>query len=847
MLNGEPPASVPGVKLAGIAASAHQNEQVAPSPLATDYYVAHLFLLPDQPGPNEVTPFCFASVDLCELSPYMQLLLDTQPSLHGYTRHLHRYNYIASHLHRFSYFLISCYARNFNREYAEQFGRYLAKIVYVHPRVPLDVLEKLRSCEVPPLVVGGTKECVSRARELGLPSWGIDEVTPDHLNAEIARQFRTPSEPLTPEQLAAMAEGRFEEHIPPNAFVATYPAESEFNQSPLLPYQTSGLRLLLPNEALSNRLRRCYMPAPARERPDPAGRLAQAVSLMQTIFAQSLADHLLEDPKEGPADPTLAPGLRQRLDDYKRTQSPDAYESLVSEARRHLGSYAGACGHILCCPAINKKGTERIFKRTVPGRVLKAVYAAKAEDFLTYVSPRDFRSEEQFQSFKALMTYQSLENAYLSTVLALYAVSYRKPVLRVPHLGSGLFGRLRHLRATYSAGNRQAFARDLQKFCHMLLNSLPRQVQDFMRSTPSGDLKLISDLPMEWLALDGVPLMFLRSLSRLPLTPGNGLFAHFNACREDLHMGPREAKRILITNCLRPDDPLYPFPRAFAEVTAGMGVPGSYAEPANLTEYAAALRAHSPYILVHWGHGSYDRDLDRGYLHIRDERTEVWDLREAAVPPIVLLAACETAAIAETHNTPANGWLALGARSVLASYFPVEADLTTALFSRIFANLLEAVHGRQQLGSWAAVVSHTLSLNRYLDFFYGFNEWRRSRRLPPTPGEVILEYTYLWNRLRCPPAEAYQRCPQLLIMAMERFGSELAASFREYVSSGITLPHTMFFSHLGAPETIILGKERQPSFDEDSPAQMYWQMRSREDAGSHVGPPGLSSQCIPVA
>lgn len=233
---------------------------------------------------------------------------------------------------------------------------------------------------------------------------------------------------------------------------------------------------------------------------------------------------------------------------------------------------------------------------------------------------------------------------------------------------------------------------------------------------------------------------------------------------------------------------------------------------------------------MHWGHGSYDHAKDRGYLDIRDEKTEIWNLVGSSVPPIVLLAACETAAIAETHNTPANGWLALGARCVLATYFPVQADLTAILFARIFANLMEAVHGNQVLDTWAVVVSRTLLLNRYLDFFYGFVNWARRKRLPIPPGEIFLEYTYLWNQHRWTLAEGYRGCPDLLARAMDRFGGEFGNHFRQYLRDETTVPHTMFFAHLGAPETIRIHKERQPTYDEVSAAFAYWQMRASQDA-----------------
>lgn len=816
--------------LAGIGASRYQNEQVAASPLPTDYYVAHLLLLPDEPGPNQVTPFYFASVDLCGLAPYLQVLLDTLPSAHGYTRHFHRYNYTAAVLHRFSYFLATCYVKNFDRAYAETFGGYMAKVVYVLPHVPLKVLDLLSKSTVPPIVVAGTPECQTRAKELGFPCSRVEEATSAWLNGEIRLCFSKPTEPLTTEQRSRMDQGQFDKHIAPNVFVATFPEESLFGESNLNPFPTTGLGLLLPNEALNNQLRRRWMPPPPRERPDPAKRLEQAISSMRIAFAQRLSDYLLVDPRFGLADRSLASGLRSRLEQYIDTNSSEAYEGLVREATEHLAEYPGACNYILCCPAINRRSSERIFRRAVPDRVMKLIYKAKAHDFLTYGLPRDFRSKQEYQIFMGLVGYQGLENAYLSAVLALYAVCYRRPVLRTPQLSSSLFGRLRGLRRTYEGRNWRAFQRDLEKFTNAVLDELSPQVRDFLTSTRSDNVKFISDLPLEWLPVDGVPLMFQRTLSRIPLTPGNAPYAHFNACREDLWIGPEEAQRVLVCNCFSPDDPLNAYARLFLEGLEATGARHSCVEPVSVREYAAALLSHKPYILVHWGHGSYDRVRDRGYLNIRNEKTEIWDLAGCSVPPIVLLAACESAAIAETHNTPANGWLALGARSVLATYFPVQADLTCVLFVRIFANLLEAVHGNQLLDTWAVVVSKTLLLNRYLDFFYGFVEWAHRRRLPVPPREIFLEYTYLWNQQDCSGAEGYRRCPELLARAMDRFGSEFGENFRRYLQDEATVPHTMFFAHLGAPETIRIRKEPRPEFDEASAALAYWQMRASQDA-----------------
>ncbi|MGA7916949.1 MAG: hypothetical protein WCA00_17065 [Candidatus Acidiferrales bacterium] len=813
------------VTAAGIASASYFNEQVAPSH-TTEYYVAHLLLLPDEPGPGQVTPFQFVSIDLCEMATYLRVILDTAPSLHGYARNFHGYNFLAANLHRFSYFLIPCYAKNFTNEYSDAFGRYLAKVAYIDGRVPLKLLDTLGDYRVPPFVIASAREHLDRAKALKLPCSSLRDVTPKLLNDHIGRCFSTAAPALNSSQRERLKQGE-QIYIPPNVLVATFPQRFVFGESDLFPSPTSLLRLLFPNEALGNQLRRRFMPAPPRDQPDHSQNLQRAIELLRTILSQNLSDVMLEDPAEWITNLAQSPTLRAALEQYVKESTAEAYEALISQTKEHLLEYPGATSYILCCPSVNKVGSERVLKKVLPDRVVKMAYKSRADNYLSYVNQEDFRSKEEFEAYLALMKFQALENEYLSTVLALYATSYRKPVLRTPQLGSALFGQLRHLRTVYDGGNRRAFTRDVKKFSKALCESLPKEVQTFLASTPSFHLKLISDLPLEWLALEGVPLMFDHIVSRVPLTPGNALFAHLNECREDLRMAPEDAQRVLIANCLSPEDRLYRYPKIFAETLHDIGFRPEYVEPTNREQYLGALNDHKPFILAHWGHGFYERTLNRGYLHIRRERTEIWDFRGTCIPPIVLLAACDTAAFSETHNTPANGWLALGARSVLATYFPIQADLTTVLYARIFANLLEAVQGKERPDTWAFVASKTLYLNRYLDFFYDFHEWCSGRKIPGPPSEVFLEYTHLWNSEQTSLTEGYRSCPELLARAIDRFDKGIGKTFREFVQTEKTVPHTMFFSHLGAPETTLIGKDPKPVGPEEVVAQ-YWKKRSSD-------------------
>ena len=252
--------------------------------------------------------------------------------------------------------------------------------------------------------------------------------------------------------------------------------------------------------------------------------------------------------------------------------------------------------------------------------------------------------------------------------------------------------------------------------------------------------------------------MMQRDMSRIPIRPGNGLLIHFDECRETLRLGWAELSEVLIMDCTCEGDEVGDYSYVLHEALLGIGFNSEHFRPSTVEDYGDRLRTAEPYILVHWGHGSYDTEGDRGYLHLGDKKVEVWDWVGMAVPPIVLLAACETSALAQTHNNPANAWLALGARSVLATLLPVDALLTCILFTRIFANLFESLRGEQVLPDWSTVVSKTLMLQRYLDFHYEYQKWRTQKGMEPIPHEFFLEYTYRWNKSATSLADGYRRC-----------------------------------------------------------------------------------------
>jgi hypothetical protein len=103
------------------------------------------------------------------------------------------------------------------------------------------------------------------------------------------------------------------------------------------------------------------------------------------------------------------------------------------------------------------------------------------------------------------------------------------------------------------------------------------------------------------------------------------------------------------------------------------------------------------------------------------------------IPPIVLLSACDTHGLdASSHATVGNGFLALGARTVLATLLPVGGFASASFIARLvyrIADFLPAVlAAKKRVLNWTEVIAGMLRMlyaSELLDVLVG----------PPAPAE----------------------------------------------------------------------------------------------------------------
>jgi hypothetical protein len=92
-----------------------------------------------------------------------------------------------------------------------------------------------------------------------------------------------------------------------------------------------------------------------------------------------------------------------------------------------------------------------------------------------------------------------------------------------------------------------------------------------------------------------------------------------------------------------------------------------------------------------------------------------------------------------------------------------------------------------------------------------------------------MEFTYRWNRSNLGLAQGYHACTRLLREALAHFGAEFGTGFDQFLASVPIVPHTMFFTQLGSPETIRIHQEDDTSYEATSVSVEYWARRAAQE------------------
>lgn len=306
----------------------------------------------------------------------------------------------------------------------------------------------------------------------------------------------------------------------------------------------------------------------------------------------------------------------------------------------------------------------------------------------------------------------SPRSLFLDIVGTLHSSFRFSPYIRMPYLGYSInpelskMGPVQAVQLARSPKSNRLIRKRMEDIGKKIVQKVfaPDTIK-MLKKRPS-QIVAMTDLPIEWLDIDGVPLGFSHDVCRLPETPVVSLLSQY----VESHYMPYIVKKDIIEHTLvvfGNEDPKFnDAQEPVVELQKRLGF--EIEQCLTKEELFIAVKKHKPEFLIIDCHGGVDNKTHQTCLFIGDDTLTGTDIVEKEISvPLVFLSACETSTTYNTVSTIANAFFQTGSRCVVTSYIPVYIKHATTTYCRLL-NLLTEASNLPIHSNWLAFVSHVL-------------------------------------------------------------------------------------------------------------------------------------------
>ncbi|MCI3131944.1 CHAT domain-containing protein [Phenylobacterium aquaticum] len=429
--------------------------------------------------------------------------------------------------------------------------------------------------------------------------------------------------------------------------------------------------------------------------------------------------------------------------------------------------------------------------------------------------PDEFKPDPHF-----LVRLRQYEVGLTVEAMAALCGSELSAAIRLPNDINRTLGAVRQF-ANHYRSNARSPLRTAEAFGNVqnrLAAAVPAKLRALIAES-KGDIRIVSDAHLEWLDIEGLPLCVRRNLSRIPVTPGNMFIAQMTP-PPIIRLTPEDFSKILIISALDPTEDrdirgMFDIAfTVFGEQWRGK-LEVEFVDIGSEEELIAALNSFEGAMLIFDGHGSHERGQP-AQLHLGKNSIDIWSLHgKVRIPPIVVLSACDTHAADRNHATTANGFLSLGARTVLSSVLPLDARLAAIFAARLVyrvADFIPAAVGMYRRAlTWTEIVCGLIRMQLLSEFIHAVEHKNIIDR--DQAHAVLLEGTQAINGLAPDPWSN-------VVRALMDLGLDEALVMRE-LRLATANSSAISYINVGRPETIIV----------DTPEGAARRMKAYEDVG----------------
>ncbi|MDT3402293.1 hypothetical protein [Mucilaginibacter terrae] len=336
----------------------------------------------------------------------------------------------------------------------------------------------------------------------------------------------------------------------------------------------------------------------------------------------------------------------------------------------------------------------------------KVLLAEQTKDYQHHVRLDEGDDPEAVKA--ASRALSSVQSDVFDGIAYLHASFQFSPVLRFPIQSSELNKELSLLSMGKSKGLRRSANRYKlilrlgSKFHNVFLEP---DLEAYI-SERNGQILVVSDLPIEWMLIKGVPLGFLGDVCRIQDSNVQGFLLNYSiASKIRFQLGEKAVEKALVlfsSNETDKDD----FEKSIALVEFyGKELHFNIGHAGSIQEVKSLIEKYKPQILIFDCHCEFDKETLRCYLQIGDDRMYSNDIVKYGIAaPIVYLCCCNTNPNYDNLDKLHDAFVAAGAITVTGTFLPLDMERGTFVYVRMLS-LLRSKQERLASGNWLHFVS----------------------------------------------------------------------------------------------------------------------------------------------
>lgn len=441
---------------------------------------------------------------------------------------------------------------------------------------------------------------------------------------------------------------------------------------------------------------------------------------------------------------------------------------------------------------------------------------AKLAESVTYAKSQ--YEIDKYNENDLIRNYQK-EQYLSSTINTLYAASTLTPEIKLDICNNDLFPITNAMGENIRNHKTKSLSKQMRDFTKAVL-SKSNTMLDYVTNSLNKQIKIVSNFPLEWTNLNGLPLMIRHNTSRVFSSPGH-LRERLLLNSHEISISLENLNKILVISSFKEGDHISHHLKDRLQKTinslensktrdnfrAATNIdfePEVIFETAsNKEEIITALNKFRYGIVIFDMHGGHSKNGE-GLLELSDESLHPYDLvGKAPIPPIVILSACDTSPADRSHFNAANAFLYAGAITVLASTYPINsleaAIYIERLYKRITYYLPERILSIKSSLRWSEFMT---GLNRRI-FFEKFLEHLAKNYKHSEPST--------FDSIKFDLLHALELIPENFLEAVYFFANKLTNLSKAAILTELTTKFTycecLNYVQIGFPERIIIVAE----------------------------------------